>query len=73
MELFQPNALVRYRDSDEWAELGEFLKKWVTSRVTREQLDFLSKLQKQRGITDEIPLDMWRSAASARISELLRA
>jgi len=68
-----PNALVRYRDSDEWAELGEFLKKWVRSRVTREQLDFLSKLQKQRGITDEVPLDMWRSAASARISELLRA
>jgi hypothetical protein len=68
-----PNALVRYRDSDEWAELGEFLKKWVRSKVTREQLDFLSKLQKQRGITDEVPLDMWRSAASARISELLRA
>jgi hypothetical protein len=68
-----PNALVRYRDSDEWAELGEFLKKWVRSRATREQLDFLRKLQKQRGITDEIPLDMWRSAASARISELLRA
>jgi len=68
-----PNTLVRYRDSDEWAELGEFLKKWVRSRATREQLNFLTKLQKQRGITDEIPVDMWRSAASARITELLRA
>jgi hypothetical protein len=68
-----PTALVRYRDSDEWAELSEFLKNWLKCRATREQLDFLTRLHKQRGITDEIPVDMWRSAASARISELLRA
>jgi len=66
-----PNTLVRYRDSDQWDELGEFLQKWLRCRITGPQLDFLKKLQDQRGITDEIPADMTRSAASARISALV--
>ncbi len=65
-----PETLVRYRDTDEWSELEDFLADWLRNKATTAQLDYLAALQKQHGIATEIMLDMSRREASERISPL---
>jgi hypothetical protein len=65
-----PETLVRYRETDDWNELEDFLADWVRNKATTAQLDYLAALQKQHGITTGIALDMSRREASERISPL---
>ena len=66
-----PETLVRYRSADEWVELRKFLKNWVRWKATLSQLQFLTDLQRQHGIGDDIPLDISRAEISSRISALV--
>ena len=66
-----PKTPVRYRSADEWVELCKFLNDWVRWKATVRQLELLTSLQRQHGITDDIPLDIGRSAVSKRISALI--
>ena len=66
-----PQTLVRYRNADEWVELCKFLEIWVRWKATLRQLEILRALQRQHGVTDDIPLDISRKAISKRISALV--
>jgi hypothetical protein len=66
-----PQTLVRYRSADEWVEVCKFLEIWVRWKATLRQLEVLRALQRQHGITDDIPLDISRKAISKRISALV--
>jgi hypothetical protein len=63
-------TLIRYRDDAEWIELSEFLNDWMRRKATIKQIDYLTALQRQHGIVDEIPLDISRDEISTRISAL---
>jgi hypothetical protein len=65
-----PESPVRYRADAEWMELCDFASDWLQNKATARQLDYLAALQKQHGITAEIPLDLSRREASDRISAL---
>ena len=69
--VMSPETLVRYRRTDEWIELCEFLNDWMKSKATLPQIDYLTALQRQYGITDAIPLDISRRDISARITALV--
>jgi hypothetical protein len=64
-------TLVRYRSTDEWVELCEFLNDWMKSKATLPQFEYLIALQRQHGITDAIPLDISRREISARIAAIV--
>ena len=66
----KPETFVRYRSESEWVELCEFLNDWMRNKTTGRQIDYLKSLQKQHGITTDIPLDMSRQEISDRISAL---
>jgi hypothetical protein len=65
-----PETLVRYRPESDWMELCEFLNDWIRNKATDRQIDYLKSLQRQNGITTEIPLDISRQEISDRISAL---
>ena len=69
--LISPETLVRYRQDAEWIELSEFLNDWLRRKATIKQIDYLKSLQRQHGITAEIPLDLSREEISARIDALI--
>ena len=69
--LVSPETLVRYRQDAEWIELSEFLNDWLRRKATIKQIDYLKSLQRQHGITAEIPLDLSREEISARIDALI--
>ncbi len=69
--LVSPETLVRYRQDAEWIELSEFLNNWLRRKATIKQIDYLKSLQRQDGITAEIPLDISREEISARIDALI--
>ena len=68
--LVVPETLIRYRDDAEWIELSEFLNDWMRRKATIKQIDYLTALQRQHGIVDEIPLDISVDEISTRISAL---
>jgi len=65
-----PETLVRYRSDSDWLELCEFLNDWMRNKATDRQISYLKSLQKQHGITTEIPLDISRQDISDRITQL---
>lgn len=65
-----PETLVRYRPDSDWMELCEFLNDWMRTKATDRQIDYLRSLQRERGISAEIPLDIPRQEISDRISAL---
>jgi len=69
--LISPETLVRYRQDADWIELSEFLNDWLRRKATIKQIDYLTSLQRQRGIVAEIPLDISREEISTRISALV--
>ena len=69
--VMSPETLVRYRSTDEWVELCEFLNDWMKSKATSRQIEYLTALQRQHGITDTIPLNISRRDISARISAIV--
>jgi hypothetical protein len=69
--VMSPETLVRYRSTDEWVELCEFLNDWMKSKATLPQIEYLTALQRQHGITDDIPLDIPRRDISVRITALV--
>ena len=69
--VMSPETLVRYRSTDEWVELCEFLNDWMKSKATLPQIEYLNGLQRQDGITDAVPLDIARRDISARITALV--
>jgi hypothetical protein len=69
--VMSPETLVRYRSTDEWVELCEFLNDWMKSKATLPQIEYLNGLQRQHGITDAVPLDIARRDISARITALV--
>src|SRR5438034_1172426 len=68
--LISPETLVRYRQDADWIELSEFLNDWMRRKATIKQIDYLTALQRQHGIVDEIPLDISVDEISTRISAL---
>ena len=69
--VISPETPVRYRSTDEWVELCEFLNDWMKSKATLPQIEYLSALQRQHGIIDAIPLDISRREISDRITALV--
>jgi hypothetical protein len=70
--LVSPETLVRYRQDAEWIELSEFLNDWLRRKATIKQIDYLKSLQRQHGITAEIPLDISREEISGQIDALIQ-